>query len=185
MAQPFVRGPVHVFYAVNGSASYLGTGERAPRVAIRRCYAPVNNDLTGVSFPFDYAYEGAECWVTLRLTRWNEVVQTLIADPVFNTLAGVDVLGSIGTLMVTEGAARQLWLLFTYGPGSPAVKAAMATQPAGFRFPFSFLDQEASYEGGTDPASVTLSFHCVRGYNPSTGAFGLFDSNMSGLPTIN
>lgn len=146
----------------------------------RRGFVPLMNDISGVQFPFDYSAQGTEAFVTLKLTRWNENILQGIQDTLGGTgLGGIDPTGTIGTLMGFENYAFNLWLMYSYGPGMIAPHGAMLSEPPGYHFWLAFLDQEASYEGGTDPASVTLTFHCMRKYNPADGSLTLFDTNMT------
>lgn len=187
MAQPWTKGAVHVWVGVGGShaAVYLGTGERAPRVSRRRRFAEVPNDLGGQE-PFDWSYQGSSALVTVKLTRWNESTLLALEDVVGPTngtdLAGSDAPGDIGALMVTEGLAVPLWIAYSYAPGGLAPQPAMAGLRTGWHMYAAWLEGPDDHEGGTDPASVMLIFRCARVYDPSTGAFKLYDRNMSGLP---
>lgn len=188
MAHPYVRGPIHIFVGTGISATptYLGTGERAPRQSIRREFSPLFNDIGGVSIPFDLSFQGIEAFVTVALTRWNESVLNQIQDVVGNAGGQVDpgtiLDGETGTLMMTENVGQPLWLQYSYGPGQLAPHAAMADMPPGTRYLCAFLQGPDELEGGTDPARVMLTWHCLRKYDPSTRKMRLFDRTLAGLP---
>jgi len=188
MAHPFVHGPVHVFAALgpSSSATYLGTGERAPRVSIRREWEPLFNDIGGTRIPFDYAFQGEEAFVTIQLTRWNQSTLTALKDVIGNAqgriVPGTTADGDIGSLMATENLGRTLWVQYAYGAGQLAPHAAMSDMVPGYRFPCAFLQGPDDSEGGTDPAKELVTFHAIRQYNPSTRKFTLFDYVLTGLP---
>ena len=194
MAQPFVHGPVHLYVGIGAGGgafapAYLGTGERAPRYSLRRGWEKVMNDVAGVVLPFDYSYQGIEAFITVKLTRWNEGVLSTIQDTVGNGQGaahpGLMNPGDIGSLVNTEGLGMPLWMHYSYGAGGLFAKAAYATMPPGYHFYSTFLEGPDDREGGTDPASTLLTFHAIRTYLPSAGAFLLFDSNMTGISLPN
>lgn len=186
MAQPYVRGPILIYCGVGGSPTFLGTGERAPRYSLRRSWERVMNDLSGTQIPYDYSYQGCEAFVTCKLTRWNQSVLNNVQDVVSGSAAaGIMGPGEVGTLMNTEGVAQPLWLQYGYGPGGFAAKPAMSGLPGGYKFFSAWLEGPDEHEGGTDPASVTLTWHCVRVPGAQYGQFNLFNTDMSGLPSPN
>lgn len=199
MAQPFTRGAVHIFVGATGSGPagssgfgpvsptpiYLGTGERAPRVSIRKRFRDVQNDLGGDE-PFDFSYQGRSAIVIVKLTRWNELVlqalETVVGVQPGLDAGGTDVAGDIGTLMITQGAAVPLWISYSYAPAGVAPQAAFSNLRNGWHFFAAWLEGPDDHEGGTDPATEALVFRCARVFNPLTGAFLLYDRNMAGLP---
>lgn len=190
MAQAYTRGSAHIWVGTGsgGTAQYLGTGERAPRVSIRKRFKDVPNDLAGET-PYDYSYQGREGFVNVRLTRWNDPVlqamENVIGVAGGVDAGGVDGIGNMGALMVTQGQAVPLWVMYSYAPAGVAPQAAFATMRNGWHFFAAFLEGPDEHEGGTDPATEGLVFHCVRLFNSATGAFSLFDRDMSGVTPIN
>lgn len=198
MAQPYVGGAIHLFYAFPsivgvygagvGAPVYIGTGERAPRVSRRRSFRQLHNDLAGDE-PFDWCYSGTSMLVTVRLTRWNEpVLQTLEDAPntpaaaLAGQNAGTELVGDVGRLMVTENAAGQLYLVYDYGLVGRAPKLAFTAggMRPGWHFLAAFLEQD-EHDGGTDPNVKPITFRCARVYNPTTGAFVIYDWNIPNL----
>lgn len=206
MAQPYVTGPALLYVGVTSSspggtsnkAVFLGTAEQSPVIEIRPDYEPVFNDLRGSKKPFDLAFEGEEAFTFADLTRWNESVYAALAarpravsalgagGAVAGGLGlaptrGVNIAGDIGTLQLTENQSFTLWVVFPY-----ASKPAMASMPAGYRFPFTvFEGPDLLKPLGTRPRKIHVVFHHMAGFNPATGAFFTYDTNTAGLPGIN
>lgn len=131
--------------------------------------------------------------VTLRLTRWNESVLQVAEDApnppaavVSPPTAGAELLGDVGRLMITEGAASQLYLVYDYGAAGRLPKPAYTTggMRPGWHFYAAWLEQD-DHDGGTDPNVKSLTFRCARFYNPATGAFLIYDWAIpSGLQVV-
>ena len=127
----------------------------------------------------------------MDLERYNESAYAVMAGRPQSRLGtstrGTNVPGDIGSLMIQEGMAFQLWLSFPY-----SAKAAMAGMPAGYHFVAAVLAGPDSLdELGTKPRRVRLIFDCLRKFDPSVtntygaGGFVLYDFNMTaiaGLP---
>lgn len=196
MAQQFVTGPCDIFVnygSLGGVVTpplFLGHSERGPRMQVRPQYSSSYVDIGGQKIPFDSVYDGQDAIVSADLSRWDETVYAAISiksgASANNAPAGTDDPGDIGTLMIHEGAAIQVWLRFPH-----AAKLAYSTMPAGYRFPVCMLQNDDHNELGTKPRKISLVFHCLREFDVSvTNAFGagrfvLFDHDMSGLPPIN
>lgn len=191
MATPYVHGAVGLFVQLQGMGNpgFLGTCERAPRRTRRRRWAEVRNDLAGEE-SYDVSYQGSACYVTAKLTRWNEAVLLALenapAPAVGLDTAGVEPVGAIGTLMMTQGAGVQLWVVHDYGSQGRAPQVAFTGQNmrAGDHYYCAFLEGPDEQEGGTDPASEMLTFRCIRSYNATTGAFTLYDHNVTACQGI-
>lgn len=188
MAKPYVTGPCHLFLGVgpSGAAIYLGTAERTPEIQIRPSWSPVFNSIAG-EVPFDWLFEGEEAFLTADLTRWNEPVYAASASrPNAGATRGRNIPGDLGTLMISEGFAYQLWALFPYS----ILKPAFSDQQQGFRFPAAFLEGPDSLSGlGTINRRNRLMFHAGRAYSINPSGLGMdflcYDGDMSGLPPIN
>jgi hypothetical protein len=197
---------VHIFVGVGGyvgsapamlakSPAYLGTGERAPRPSFRPAFEPVMNDLTGSRIPYDWMFEGEEAIVTVRLTRWDEPTLAALQNRTgpAGQPRGVNFANDVGTLMLTEGAAYPLWLLFPFGiPGIGKPAMIAGGLPQGYHFYAAFLEGPDDRDSlGTNPATVDLTWHCGRVFS-SSGANNiprlgtvLFDHDMSAVNTMN
>lgn len=162
---------------------FIGTGERGPRIRIRRKFSPVYNDIGGPELSFDDLYAGEDAFVFITLTRWNEALyQSLAGTPFPGSSMMGDGPGEIGTAMVTEGAAFPIYLRFP----APSFRPALAAQayPLGYRFYAASLVDDDDFETGTAANKRHLIFHCRRAYNPANNNLVLGDFNMSGIPAL-
>lgn len=190
-AQVYNTGAVFVYAGIGsqGSAVFVGTGERAPKNRRVRGWSPVFNDLAGDQDPFEELYEGQWAFVIVRLTRpdWN-VVTTMLSTPFAlgqgTTSPGTDNLGDVGTAMMTEGALYPLWLLYDYGGNGRFPKQAMTAgnMPPGRRYRGVKLEGPDEEQVGTQANYIDLVWKAKRIYDPNTGKFALYDADMSGLP---
>lgn len=170
---------------VSTSLTYLGTCEKAPKIVHRPAWKPVFNDIGGTEVPFDVSYQGEEAFTFADLTRWNEpVFSALQARPNFpGDVRGLNIPGDIGTLMLTEGRAYQLFIFFPY-VAKPAY--ASGGMPAGYRFVATFLEgPDELSELGTSPRKINLIFHHIRGWDPKTQRFVCYDHAVGAMPAIN
>jgi hypothetical protein len=193
MAGQKVTGPAHIYCGVgpNKSPLYLGTAERYPKISIRPHFKPTFTDIGG-DVPFDMSFQGEEGFVSADISRWNEITYAIMAarprhrHPLFPR--GSTFNGDIGTLMLAEGAAYPIWVVFPYAAVNGG-KAAFADMPAGFRFVSSYLMGPDELEPlGTTPQKERLIWHCLRSFYITTGGnarqFLLYDHDMRGLPSI-
>ncbi len=152
------------------------------------------NDITGDQKPYDYLYEGTDAKVFGDLTVWNWGVLNAIMERAAPSLAiigtptdGLDAVGSIGTLMVTEGIAYQLWIHFPYstGPGNNAATgahAAYTTMVGGYRFLAAWLLGPDEIDPGTKANKIHVQFHCQKTRVGTAGNMRLYDNVMTALP---
>jgi hypothetical protein len=185
MATPFVSGPVHMFALIPGQSGmlYIGTGERAPKIRLLPEWDAVMNDLGGTKLPFDYLYEGEEALVGVTLTRWNQPVLDILRTRTNRAAPpGFTLPTDLGALMVAEGLTFNLYLFFPF-----ATKAAMAAggMPAGYHFHYAFLQGPDDLERGTGPNKDQTMFHCVRGFDITTGRMTLYDFSVGAMPALN
>ena|ERR1051326_8431687 len=187
-AQLWTTGPAHLYIGptnpsspLTASALYLGTAEVAPQIEILAKYAPVFNDLAGSQVPFDTIFEGEMGHTFVELNRFNEATLAIAQNRPNHFTSGTrgsNVGGDVGTLMLTEGKAFSVYVVFPY-----ASKPAYAGMPAGYRFPFSvLLSPDRFTKLGTRERKVALIFEHLRGFYPATGVFGLYDNVVAGLP---
>lgn len=158
---------------------YLGTAKISPRIQLKPSWEPVQNDLSG-NVPMDTAYMGEEGLSSIDFTRWdNSVYQVLSSRPKgFGGIPGTNGRLDIGSLMLTEGLAYTVWILFPFA----TQKAAYSTLNAGYRFPASYLVGPDEHEQmGTHPKTLYLIFHHLRTFNASTGTFTCYDFNMQAV----
>ncbi len=118
--------------------------------------------------------------------RRIDVFHRLFHDPYGAGAApGIDPFGSRGTLIGAEGYGHALILQFPYGnaaAGHPAMISA--GMPTGYRMILATLENDDDYEGGTEPNKLHLMWHCIEAWFPSTGIFGLYDGDMTGVSLL-
>jgi hypothetical protein len=204
MAIPYTAGPAYFYVAIGqqqnpGSynpstqtPSFLGTCESAPRIQHTPRFSPVMNDIAGDQEPYDESYQGKSGLIFGDLTVWNwNVLSALFNRPATvgaaagATADGVDPVGAVGSLMITEGLAYTLWVQFPYAAGAQAhaVFAAGGMVP-GYRYQAAWLVGPDEIDPGTKPNKVHVQFRARRAYNPTSGAFILYDHNMAVLPAF-
>lgn len=187
--QVWVPGPLFVFVAGGGAAvgtEYLGTSERGVSVTFNYAFKPVFNDLAGPIIPFDRLMAGRDATVSGKFNRFKEqtyrhiINPTPILDSQVNSDFGVDAFGSTGTLMVQEGFAYQLLLIFPY-----SLSSSMEGQPKGIRFVAATIDGHALPNlGAGQERQLDLSWYCGRIFVDSLGK-PAYDSSFAGnnIPT--
>lgn len=192
MAQLYTTGPCHFYVGPLAAPVYLGTAEESPDLQLFPTYKEVQNSIGGVGIPFDRAYQGEFAVCVANLNRFNAPVYQAMANRpgtfLKNTALGTNTIGDIGSLMLTEGLAYAVWLLFSFGAFGPAPKPVMVSNGMlpGYRFFAGMLlgpDKLAPL--GTLPKKLGLSFGFLRVFNPAQGTFSLYDNNVAGLPPIN
>jgi hypothetical protein len=133
----------------------LGTCQFRPRILFRREFEPIWSDVGGL-VPYDWCYMGQDALVIADFTRFDiGVVQTAQAD----SSAGdgtTDSLENIGTMMVSEGMAKPLTIIFR--------RTGQI-----IRFPASWLQGPDVEEYGTRHQIERLIFYCARKWSGTTG----------------
>lgn len=169
--------------ALTRVALYLGTAMTAPRIAKRRVYFPIYNDLSGPILPYDKGYAGQEAWIFADLTKWDEsVYRTLASAPRPGGFAGADTAGQRGTLMMTEAAGYGLILRYPHYDQHPVFRAN--GMPAGERYYCAFLEGPDEHEPGNKANARHVAWYSQSVYDPRTGAQVLFDYEVAGIPAI-
>ena len=185
-AQPFVTGAASVYIGRSGltlgtaqTASpapfgpvLLGTAERTPQILVRPSWSPVFNDISGPNVPLDLGFVGAEGFVIVNLTRWNEAAYTILSSyPTFGGSRGSWGIDDVGTLMMTEEVALTVWVVFPYS----ATHSAYSTMPPGYMFPGAIpYGPEDMNQLGTQARRLGLLFHCLPAFDGDT--FTLYEN---------
>jgi hypothetical protein len=165
---------------------YLGTAEASPRISDLPSFFSWYADEAGPGLPTDELYEGSEALISADINRWNEPVYAALAQTVNPAPGGAapgwDPFGAVGTSLVMEGFTHPLWVQFPY-----AIKLAMGTRGlvGGYRFYNCKLIAPRMLDRlGHEPAVRRLVWKASRYYDLASGISGLYDTDMSGLPTI-
>ncbi len=195
MAQAWCTGPVHFFCGVaSGEAQYLGTTEGRPYEDSQPGWEDLLNDVAGAVVPYDVSSQLEQAYFGGVFTRFRRDTYEKIrtrpraggAGP--SGTPGTFAAGDVGTLMLTEGQAYQVWMQNAYGLASLTPKAAMGvpvgpagTLPGGVRYPTAWLHKHRD-DKGTTPNRLTLLFRAIPLYFPGTLSSVLYDENIAGLP---
>lgn len=190
-AQLWTAGPAHFYVGFPpsevtlaapraGGASYLGTADDSPEIWIEGGWRPLFSDRRGKQLPAEMLATGEQAYVRVSLTRWDEsVYASLAVRPGFDLLGlnsrGKMSLDDIGSLMLAEGQAHNLWVQFPYQqfPGFNGL-------PAGYRFPGSWLEEPDKRRPGLGENTLELGWHCIQVEDGED--LVLYDDDMTGLP---
>jgi|HubBroStandDraft_3_1064219.scaffolds.fasta_scaffold329365_1 hypothetical protein len=193
MAQVFTTGPVELWAGVAGSSAspqpaFIGHGERAPRVEIVQNFKPVMCDLSGDMEQYDAMFMLGHAIIEVDLIRSNIApLFAMQAQPnPWNAVtlpAGLNAVGDVGTIMLTEGFAPPLWVRWPY-----SLKASMFGLPNGLHFFRTYLLGPNLHTMGTVPYKFRALFYAMSVYQisgPVAGGFACYDGIMSALPNAN
>jgi hypothetical protein len=187
MAQIFTTGPCELWCGVAGSQEspqpvFVGHGEKAPIAREIPNFKPVICDLGGDVEQFDAMFLRKHLIVEVDLIREN--MAPLLAmrsrpNPWTGTL-GINVVGDVGSLMLTEALAWPIWLRWPY-----SLQGAMFGLPNGIHAYNAYMIGPDDHTMGTVPYKFRAVFYCMDQYQSSganVGGFNCYDGNMSALP---
>lgn len=206
MAQLYSTGPCHVFVGapgptglVYGTTFYLGTAQTKPRISVLRSYKEAMNDLGGQINPVDLTYQGQSAFVSVALSRWNELVYQAAVNRAVGLgpaaqigTTGIDTfgtLGNLGGLAVHEGVLFHLFLTFPkaanpFYAGAGGQTGNGGPLPLGYHFFAAVVADQDSLDPGTDYLVRMVQFRCTRVIDIPTQTMSLYDHNVVGLPGI-
>ncbi len=204
-------GPAYLYAGVGAAYApvFVGTSDTPPGFDLVRGFEPVFTDVGGTRLPTDYLYQGQEAYIDLVLTKYVESAYQAMASVPQKVAGagGINVDGDIGTLMVTEGGAFPVWVVFPYA--NKQVFSALG-MPAGYRFFACLMEGPDRHRIGTGAKKIGVHLHAVRvfltvgqtiviptvGYSAGSPPLGLtavvttttvqllYDFNMTGLPAV-
>ncbi len=169
----------------SGGPVYLGTTEDGLNVSPKPFYVPVKNDLAGGQRgpDFDVCYLGEASEISGTLTRWNMNVALAMQcrwNPnIASATPGADNATARGTLLATEGAAYNLYIIYPY-----ASLPAFATLPAGMRFLQVYTKSPERLEPGVKPYKMSFTWETIPYFAVTNGSFNNYDFNVAGVPLI-
>ncbi len=169
---------------VIGSAgpAFLGTANRPPDYRITRGWVDIFNDLGGTQVPFDLMSVNQQAATIAVLNRFDQrVMDAITSMPNVAGIPGFNAAGDIGTLMVQEGAAFTLVVVYPHFRLKPAMRA-IGLKP-GIVFPATVLAGPDNVGQGTTEVKRTCIFRHVPVYDPRTGGMLLYHYNVPALPS--
>jgi hypothetical protein len=175
-------GPAMLYCGVGpgGTPLFVGTCEGRPNIQVRPEFVPHKNSVAG-TLSNDQCFQGEEAWVTADVNRGNELAFVVLQSRACPGAArGTYPAGTLGRMMLLEGAAYRLWVQHPF-----SVKPSMAGRPAGYRFLAAYLAGPEDITAGTGAGKIRLVWHAlmVRWAGANNAPQGkLFDHDMSGLP---
>lgn len=186
----------------NGTATYLGTFERPPKINISPAYTPVMNDLGGTVLPTDRVFQGQEAQISGTMNRFNMTTMqglmrqnglpAVIVAP-GNQAAGLAIGEGTNTLAAYGGLMNQDVLGFVFyivfSRGAVAAQTAVGLIP-GYRFFSTFLEGPHDISAGSGEFKQAVSFRAQRLILPSVAGplltgMSCYDHAVAGMPPIN
>lgn len=155
---------------------FVGTAKTKPRISIRRSIKPIQNDIGGDA-PFDLLSSGQEAIISADINRMSltayfgmaqNALPGLIAPPA--TFAGIETPGLVGTLLVTEGQAFQLAVVFPYAAKLAYQNVANGALIGGYIFAAATLESPDDIDPGTQDMTIHMIWHAVRVHAPASQA---------------
>jgi hypothetical protein len=181
MAQIYVPGPceLHVGTGSSGSLQFLGWSESGVRASINREWDDVPADIAGTRMPADVQFMGEQAYISCDLKVFNNPIFNKIASAQnpFSGTRGNMPYGSLGKLMVTEGAAYRLLVYSPYAVLKPAMSAWSQ-----LNFFTAWLAGPDDIPNSTKATKIRALFRAIASYNSSTGEWDLYDQDISGKP---
>lgn len=195
MADTYTTGPVNIYLGIGGGVPitdyfagpgnpvHLGTCEQAPKRIRNPEWSPLMNDEAG-QMPYDFSYQGEICVIAGALTKFNPLVLKAAQSRPrhFSPTPGTISRGDIGSLMIREGLAFNVWLDFPYYR-KPAYAGGVGGV-VGERFLAGFMQGPDELEPGTKINREIFRIVCIAPQNPANGDFVLWDNNMTGIPLV-
>ena len=189
MAIVKVNGPAAWYTATGAANAYelLGICESETRISFAASFEDVMTDFSGSGVPFDTQYMGEQATVSGTLILDNDIVYKKCAARIGPGAAtagvfGATPVGSIGTLMKTEGACYGLIIASPYASKAVFSSAGMI---AGYRFITAWLDGSADVSLGTRVTRKSVTFRATTNWYLATGSGVLFDNILPTLPAYN
>lgn len=169
--QPWSQGPNYISLGLQGGAlQFFGTAAYVPKPRIVRAYKALPNDVMAHQLPYDRSFQGEYAVVSMSMSRWDNALYALMAQPTLSGTPGTLGFGSLGTLMVFEGYAMKLGIQFPYQAIS-----AFSGMPQGYIFHAAMMESDdISEEGGTEGQVLGLTFYCQSVYNVTTRGSSLY-----------
>jgi len=180
--QQFSTGSTHVFLNVGNGVQYFGTAESFPQDSRSPQYEFLMNDLSGSKVPLDLAYEGESAQISMVMTRWDGDLANSATISVTGNAAGEYFWEDLGTLMMLENEATELWIVYLYGSAlaNKTVYTANGLIP-GRHYKQTVLWAPQTDETGSKPEKRHFMYYAWPKIDSANQKFVLWDTDMTGI----
>lgn len=186
-----VSGPT-AWYVGTGSAGalqFLGYCEGEANIALEGEFEDVFADFGGGRVPIDSTYQGEQAYISGTFSYYDEAVMELLlkrtAHVAHTNSPGTVPHGTIGTLMISEGAAVQLVITSPYA--SKTVMTSQGLVP-GYNFSAAWIPSSVSVGLSTSVKKPRVSFRAIPRWTTSGSplVYGgvLYTHTIPSLPAI-
>ncbi|MEM4167606.1 MAG: hypothetical protein QXW98_04105 [Candidatus Caldarchaeum sp.] len=160
---------------VHGSFVLLGWAERSPVINQICAATPLFNTLGGVELPYAYMPQGSEFEITVTLTRWNDILLSVLRNAYSD--------GGTAFYSTYFIFGSLVFGLYIYYPllhltNNPVHRHADY-------FPVTRIARVTLHDMGNQPEKVDVTFHAMRGHllplQITTPLDPVFGSMTSGL----
>lgn len=186
-SQLYTSGPAHVYWG----QLYLGTARVKPYIEIIPAWSRFYSDETGRVVPRDESFDMEHAVIVAELNRIDFAVYQLLTPQKYEGqglptykggYAGLKKAGSYtfdatGTMVIAEGFAQDLRIVFPYSPVT-----AFAGMPPGYRFPTTVFEGPDRFSDmGISDLALTLTWHALPslGGTPGLQNWILYDNLAS------
>ncbi len=183
MSQIFVAGPCEIHCGVGsaGALAFLGWSETGVRVSENPEWDDVPADLSGSRVPYDVQFMGTQAYVSFDLKVWGMDVYNRIAarwNPFGAGVPGFMPYGTIGELMIAEGAAFRLLVYPPYKDLKPGVMGTMRS----YNFTKAWLAGPDDINPiGTRAMKIRMIFRAIMARD-QFGNWLLYNDDATGKP---
>lgn len=163
---------------IHTNFSLLGWAERSPVINQVCATTPLFNTLGGVELPYAYMPQGSEFEITVTLTRWNDILLSLLRNAYSDSGAAF-----YSTYFIFGDLVFGLYIYY------PMIALANPVPNTVHRhadyFPVTRVARVTLHDMGSQPEKVDVTFHAMRGHiaptQPTTPLDGVFGTMTSGL----
>jgi len=196
----YATGPVHMYCRIStrgpnpqqpagdgsGTISYVGTSEDAPEFDRSKKFGEVHTAQGGNLVPYDMGYGGQIITVGMDLKRHSDTILRLLEDaPNFGRIAknqdggpdGLELVGDIGALIVSQGLGIEFWMLNTFWKYAQRNLFAYPDLRPGYYFRSGIpLRLFRGDDGKVEASKARLDLLMLRVYDPVSMSFYQYDS---------
>jgi hypothetical protein len=177
----YVPGPAMIAVGPSaGTLAFLGYSVDGVNLTEEQEDVPAMTDYAGPRSPADLMLAGKNAFASMRITDYDPTVLATVLARYPGGVAGAVASNEIGTLLMTEGAAFRLCVKAHRQP----LVTRYANYLPGFNMPTCFVRGQLNYPISTAPQVIPLTFFAWSSINKTTLAATVWDTNMTGFPTL-